>query len=1313
MAKTILKRRLWYVDGLDPVSVDQSFLTTDARSLIVLGEAGMGKSTLLEQLKPLPGYAFCTARRLINAVNPADLLGDASTLVIDALDEVAAHRDGDAVDLILRKLDAIGNPRFILSCRVADWRSATALQGIKDLYEVAPVELHLNALDRTDARDFLASSLGEARAEETLAYLESRGLSGLWENPQTLILVETVADQATLPTSKGELFADATRLMLAEHREEKASTPLAEMPENEVLDAAGAAFAALILTGKAALSRQAHVDEADLAMREVATLPGAGRLGDILASRLFMAKGPERFGYAHRAIGEFLGARWLAQNADTPRKRRRLLDMFSHQALVPASLRGLHAWLAWHGSSIAIEVIETDPMGVIEYGDADRLSPNQGRAMLSALRALSKADPRFRSWSEYRLAGIVQKDLLPEVVEILTAEDVEFGLRLLVLQALKGSALVPKLAGILTKIMLDPSAAFATRSEAGERLAALAGGTDWPAVLDELSAQNSPNSVRLASELMDELGFDRFSDPQILGVALSLLAESDRTVGVYAGLQRNLPVARIDALLSGIASATMALDDRRAHPGYGAITDLAFSLMARRLTVGDLDPETVWTWMRPFDGGGGLHRQSRKSIAEFLASAPDLRRAIQRHVLLDLPGEKNVWQRAWRLNERSIGLNPTEDDIVALLGCLEPSDDRWRDVVRLAAHSEEQGEKVRVAAERFVAGNAEDQAWIDGLMHPEIPEWQIEQDERRREREKKREADWAKHRADFAKNIQAVRSGDYGFVLGPAKAYLKLFYDMGDEASDGPGRLEEWLGPELKNACLQGFEAFIQNTPPKPSATEIAASFAENRRWEAGYIITAALGERLRTGRGFDDLTDERLMAGLFEVRHTRVDDHAGLKGLDVELAAAVRRRGIWEAAQRLYFETQIAKSRSHIDGLYAFMRDEGDAALATRLAVEWLGRFPDMSPETEIELVDHLLSTPDGRGALAGFVPHRRGLDGLDPERGKTWDTIGLILSFEEVRAALEDTKAVTPDLFWHVRARLTNGRDGRPLPRLSARQLAWLIETFRALVPMAYRPEGVTTGDTNPWDASEFMKALVNRLGDDVSPEAVNALTTLREAPADGYTETLRVVGAEQRRKRVEADWSPPDLATVATTVEDARPTTAPQLQAVLLEELKVVQAKLRGSDVDWYKDFYNGADPRKEDDCRDTILKMIRPLPFEIQAAPEGHLGDDKRVDIVCTLGDLMVPIEIKGQWHPELWSAAEHQLDRLYVTDWRAERGIYLVLWFGPASSKPLVKPPSGVPQPRTPRELQDALTAISPTTREGRNQVVVLDLTRPG
>jgi hypothetical protein len=126
----------------------------------------------------------------------------------------------------------------------------------------------------------------------------------------------------------------------------------------------------------------------------------------------------------------------------------------------------------------------------------------------------------------------------------------------------------------------------------------------------------------------------------------------------------------------------------------------------------------------------------------------------------------------------------------------------------------------------------------------------------------------------------------------------------------------------------------------------------------------------------------------------------------------------------------------------------------------------------------------------------------------------------------------------------------------------------------------------------------------------------------------------------------------------------------------------------------------------------MKMLGNLPFGIQASPEGHLADDKRCDIECMLPGVMVPIEVKGQWHKDLWTAADRQLDLLYTNDWRAERGIYIVLWFGDDSAKKPKKPPAAIEPPHSANELRTTLEQQSSTTREGRTAIVVLDLTRP-
>ncbi len=1312
MSGNLLRRRLWYIDRIDRAVVDQDFLESDDRSLVVLGEAGMGKSTLLSQLKDVDGYAFCTARKLLIVPDPQPHIGNATTLVIDGLDEVSAQREGDAVDLVLRRLAELGLPRFILSCRVADWRSATALQGIADIYDGAPLELHLDPLGREDAIEFLSDLIGNEAADDAIEHLEARALSGLWRNPQTLELVAKVAAQGDLPDSKGQLFADATKLLRIEHRNEKSATPLATLPEKDVLDAAGAGFATLIITGREALSRESSPADFDAAIAEASALPGAGRLSDVLDSRLFEARAPDRFSYAHRAIGEFLGARWLSEQADTPRKRRRVLELLNNHSLVPANLRGIHAWLAWHSPSLADKVIRSDPMGVIEYGDADTLSAPQGRSLLRALFELSKENPRFRDWSDYRAGGLVQASMLDEVRDIVRDGSVEFGLRLLVLQALKGSDLAPLMHDEFLTLLLDSEAVFALRSEAGRRLVEMSGGTDWPAAVRELVGEAGENSARLASELMMELGYAQFDDALVLDMIRANIARVEHTVGVFFGLARKFPSDRLDALLNGVVAFAESMGDRHERRSNDAITDLAFALLARRLEGSPPDAEQLWSWLHPFDSSRGLQREKRQAISKVLAANDDLRHAVQRHVLLELRNDNNVWQRYLRMFEPASGLRPDEDDLLWLLDQIEIHDPRWRELVELSRHGPEDGAKVRAAAERFAAGDDEALAWLAELAIPRTPEWQIEQERRERERAAQRAADWERHREEFGARIDAMRGGDYGIIVNPAKAYLKLFSDMDDEAQDGPARIEEWLGPELMNAALAGFEAFLTRQPPVPSASEIAKSHAEGQRWDAALLIVVALAERVRTDRGFDDLTDERLMAGYVELSQTRIDDHAGIDDLDMRLARELRDRGQWEATLRLFFEPQFNACLQHVNGLYGFLRSEEDAELADRLGAEWLANFPQMSDIAEMELVDRLLTSRAGSKALRALLPQRL-VEQLSDQRRLTWDAVGIILDFGATRARLEGVGSVSKDLFWNLRARLEDRSRTPSIANLDTDQLAWTIETFRTLFPYASRPTGSTIGDTNGWDATEYLVALINRLGSETGADATAALIALRDAPKDGYTEHLRIALAEQKRKRVEADWVAPDIATFASAVTDRTPTTAPQLQAVMLEELNQVQAKITGDARDWYKDFFHRKDtPKDEEDCRDTILKMFGDLPFGIHAAPEGHLADDKRCDIECTLPGIMLPIEIKGQWHKDLWTAADRQLDLLYTNDWRAERGIYLVLWFGPTATKKVKKPPFDSDTPETAAQLQAALASQSATTREGRTEIVVLDLTRP-
>lgn len=1316
---TYLRRRLWYADKDGQHWLEQDDLLARAEPVIVLGEPGMGKSRLLDDLRNADGVAFCRAQQLINRARPETLIGDATRLVIDALDEVAARRQGDAVDLVLQKLGLLDYPPFILSCRVAEWRTATASGAIADQYDAAPLEVHLEPLDRDEQVRLLTELTGDAgRATMLRDHFEAFG-SDFLGNPQNLELIAAVPLDA-LPETTTALFEQAVETLRKERNRKKDG-----LPREAALDAAGAAFAGLILSGSARIVDKPggliDPDDKALPLAEIEAFD-QGRVHRAADTRLFSADGSEGLTYAHRRIGEFVGARWLAARAGTQAKRRRLLDLFKSHGLVPSSLRGLHAWLA-HDLRLADAVIDADPMGVVEYGDAEALPAEHGRRLFAALERLAADDPRFVDWREYRAASLVTPPLMAEVERVVGDPKAAFGLRLLLLQQLKGAPTAESFRDLLSARMLDEAEPYGIRQPSATALLAL-GGEDWPALLEELRRQAREDSLRLAHELLDDVGLDLLDDEQIVAIilardGLSLCPvgaepEGDTVVG-FGRLVRHVPVARLDGLLDLLADYLEALLPEYAGYEENDLFDFVYALILKRLeNGGEIDPLRLWRWLKPLGAQTAYRRDRDATVAEWLAAHDEVRRAIQGHVVFDEPGDGDLWRRAVRLGRNAAGLGLQQHDVLALLDRLDRSDrsdERWREIMRLGQTWGEEGSALREAAKRFAAHRPDLLEWIDGLAERPVPEWERKQEEKERQRRAKQAAEFAEHRRGYLAKIDGVRAGEYGLVHPPAQAYLKRFRNIGDSVP-AHERVAEWLGEEVAAAAREGFEAFLQASPPKPNAQQIALSYAQSKRWPAGDIIVAALAERVRTrAEPFEGLSDERLTSGLFECWHGAVDDHAGVKELGPLLEAELKRRGAWEGAVRLYIEPQLRRRRQHIDRLWAVMRAD-DAGTAADLAQDWLTHFRSMSGEAEMEMIDRLMRS-NRRDALRALVADRRGRT-LDDERRRNWDAVALIVDFDAARERLGD--AIEPELLWHLRARMGGRRhhdDGEGAPAfLSIDQLAWMIGTFRALWPSVDRATGTTVGDTNPWDASEHVRALIARLGNEVSTEAVTALAGLRDAPEDGYTWALRAVAAEQRRKQADEGYAPPALDQIKAVLDDGPPASVADLRTIVEEELQDLNRRFGGSSEDEVRWFWRGDRPLDENDCRDLVVTLLRGhlAPLSIHPIDEADMPEGKRADIVFYRNALWLPVEAKRQQHPKLWTAIDGQLERLYTGHWQTEgQGLLLVFWFGAAFGMPAR--PDGGPKPTTAAELQAALDAHA-AVKAGRVQVAVLDLSQP-
>ncbi|WP_035576861.1 hypothetical protein [Halomonas sp. TG39a] len=1311
------QRKLWFADQSGQHQLKQDDLLMLREPIVVLGEPGMGKTQLLKELSAKGGNAFCRAQQLINKPRPQTLLGDNERLVIDALDEVSSQSDGDAVDLVLRKLGELDYPPFILSCRVADWRAAISAQAIADQYDdVAPLEVHLEPLDEDEQHELLTQLIGNAkRAQTLLDHFVRFGLDFLG-NPQTLELVAALPEDRQLPTTSSDLFEDAIETLRKEHNPLKN-----ELPHDAVLDAAGAAFSALILTSNARITDQPsgaiHPTDKALPLAEVEAFDN-GHVKLAANTKLF-ATDLDGLTYTHRRIGEFVGARWLAARADTRAKRQRLLRLFQSHGLVPASLRGLHAWLA-RDPQLADAVIDADPMGVVEYGDAEALAPEQARRLFTAIERLSANNPRFSGWQEYRAAALVTPPLMSEVVRVISNSGAEFGLRAFLLQQLKGAPTAENQRTLLRDLMLDEAEPYGIRHESAQVLVAL-GDENWPALLEQLRLQVRTDSLRLAHELLDDIGVDTFNDEQIVAIILArdglsvcpIRADSESTTvfGFYR-LAKHVPIARLDGLLDLFAAQAVSLLPEHAGIEENDLTDLQYALVLKRLKDGrPVETLRLWQWLEPFWEQTSYQRDQGKKTGEWLKANPSVRQAIQRHALIDKVGNKNIWQRAWRLQQGVIDLYPTQGEIIHLLQSLDPNDrtdERWREIIMLGRPWGKEGKALREASKPFAKHRPDLLTWIDSLAERQIPNWERKQEENKRQRREKQTAKFAKRRSNYLANIEEVKSGQFSRILPPAKAYLNCFQEISDDLP-AHERVAEWLGEEIAAAAMKGFEAFMQASPPRPSAREIARSYAQSEFYPAAYIIVAALAERVRTrGEPFESVSSERLAAGLFECWNGATGDQDGLNELAPKIEAELKRRERWKQVMRLYIEPQLRRQVQHVDHLGAFMRSD-DGGFGTDLAENWLARYPHMSSEAEIEMIDRLLRT-NRRDVLRLLIADRQRRE-ISDERRRNWEAVALLIDFEAAKEGLGDV--IEPELLWHLQARAGHGRHNKETGTfLTVDQLTWMIATFREQWPEVNRPVGVTTGDTNPWDASQYIRTLITRLGNDISTKAVTALTTLKDAPRDDYTWALQIVSAEQWQKQVDESYAPPTLDQIKMILDDGPPNSVADLRAIVAEELRELGRRLRGSsedEIDLY--WTDGGLPHTENKCRDRTVSLLRGhlTPLSIFTANEADMPQDKRADIVFQHDALLLPLEAKRQQHRELWNAIDGQLEAFYTGHWQAEgQGLFLVFWFGSGYQVPTL--PGGGAKPTSADDLQNKLEQHS-SVRAGRVEVIVLDLSR--
>ncbi|MET4356426.1 putative NACHT family NTPase [Bradyrhizobium sp. RT9b] len=1305
-----------------------------ARNLVLLGDPGAGKTHVFKEAAAAEGGRFIKARAFL--VMPASMLvGQA--LFIDGLDEKRAGRgDRDTVDAVVTKLFEVNPAKVRISCRVADWLGASdlaALQPYFEQHDETPVLL-LQSLSRPEQVAVLAAQgAGRAKATAFLAEATERGLGDFLENPQNLIMLWRAVKAGNWPATRKALFEVSTKLLLQEFDQERARSGSGSFTVAELRPIAGAVCAARLISDVEAISLTDQEGTEDIPGYRSITFFPPEKVQAALGRRIFDAgQEPETVDYSHRTTAEYLAAEFLAARVRDGLPFGRVVALLGVDGHPAVELRGLHAWLAVHLPERADELIEADPYGVLTYGDAASLTPSSCACLVRALDRLSKENPWFRSgnWESKSIGGLARLDMVGEFRTVLNHPDSGFGVRSVVVDALALGTPIPVMLADLAAVLARQTSPFAERARA---LAALLrygadGETAMKQVFDSALGKTA-NDLRLRTEIICAL----YGRPYGAAEVVALLndaqtGEETASSAIFWKLADGIPLADLAAVLDGI----VALDDeskRFDRRGWEVGSLYARVLVRAWRAPGLFNPERAIAWLRKRVTFKGGHTESRaRDLRAAMRETPERLTQLAQHFFRTVPLDENQWLSWHRFREVilfELNADALLDIVFEELRAAAPGSDRRVLLCEVAfslcyqakePHGSSVFDQLFALPDTDAAlGSIRSRATASNLP-PRYFEGRTSQ----------KDVDIAesreKQRQDFDRNIEQIRSGLHaGWLLHIMRFYF-AWYDELDREGTPRARVASWFGEERTDDALEGLAAALSRDD-LPSFADIVRSAAEQQYSDWWYVLSAGLNERMSAGQGLSGLSDDFLKGMLvFDVAHPVYEPRDGVEHVMVLLWRTdlmERRPELVRDAYREVARARLARGHEFADGLHELLNEPAFESSRADIVLELIRDYPNASPFRLDEMLIAAAKLPvlhDRLLTLAGTV-----LAGntLAERQRDLWIATAYMLAPATFEDDVRQRAAAHPAFLFDLRDKsgfADRTQPAQPLPLPMAEFLVRLAGSLFAETP---HPSRGWSGNMNAWDAADWVRSLVNSISASPSQAATEALERLRDdSQLASYQPHVLHALANQRQRRRDAEYDRPDWAKTIAALNNGRPATVADLHALLVAHLVDLKHRIARTNTDIFKQFWNldshakPTKPRPEEACRDDLVNLMRPslLPLEITVEPEGHMVADKRADISVAMPSRKILCELKRDYHAEVWTAIQGQLERYYAHDPDAKGfGVYCVFWFGDKRPYPIPAPPNGVSRPQSAAEMEQMLVNLMPQDMRQRLAAIVIDV----
>lgn len=412
-----LAPRVLSADTLMPGALVEPHIAAEAGALVLLGEPGVGKTTVLERFaegtsevsgaSPRLQWVWVDAADLMDATfdellgchlrtlpakpdrslavdaevyeeRPVEDTSATLIIVIDQLDESPLVRQLAArlrVSLAGRDTSRL---RIFVACRTAEYPSnltevLRSTCGECVLADLAP-------LSREDAVR-LASSADQVDGASLIAAAMEAGAGVLASVPLTLdLLIRTYRRTGSLDARPTELFAQGITQLIEEHDDERRVID-DETSVSQRTAIAGRTAARLLLSGRRTIWRGSVLESGEQDLNADTLEGGYERSASglfavtkktviaTLGTGLFTGRGENRMAFRHGSFAAYLTARYLIDR-DIPRAQLEGLFLVAggdQTRSIPTLLREAAAWLVTLDPSHAEWLAEADPESIVGY----------------------------------------------------------------------------------------------------------------------------------------------------------------------------------------------------------------------------------------------------------------------------------------------------------------------------------------------------------------------------------------------------------------------------------------------------------------------------------------------------------------------------------------------------------------------------------------------------------------------------------------------------------------------------------------------------------------------------------------------------------------------------------------------------------------------------------------------------------------------------------------------------------------------------------------------------------------------------------